>query len=103
MHSFHKNTVHHFNTSTFEEIENQKDWYTVSVAQVVALGAGGLLSGHYKGSLIKALQTIYPEMSWRSYRFFRPLHTPKGVSTFSKAQYVLFQQLKQVSYMLMIE
>ncbi len=77
-------------------IKKPDDWYLVSKLQVVKYGGGSLLH-HYKGSLIRALQAIYPQHLWHPYQFDHPHHVPKGKYSFSKDQYLLFQTLRGVS------
>ncbi len=78
------------------DISNPLDWHRVSVQQINDHGGSGLLR-YYKGSLVQALRKIYPQESWVSWRFSSPHNVPKGSSTFSKDQYLLFQYLKRVS------
>ncbi len=79
-----------------QEIKTYSDWYYVSKQQLEKYGGGGLLS-HYKGSLIRALQVVYPHYNWQLYSHSSPHHVTKGKSLFSKAQYRLFQHLKFAS------
>jgi hypothetical protein len=54
-------------------IEKMEDWYTVKNRDVRDLKVDGVLS-RYRGSLIRALKSIYPEYEWKEWRFFRTTH-----------------------------
>ncbi len=73
------------------DIKTVKDWYSVSVKQFHRAGGAGLLSSQYSGSLIRALQTIYPHVDWKAGRF-SVAKTPH-----SKRQYLLFKHVQSVS------
>ncbi len=45
------------------------DWYRIRVEDVYEEGGKGLLNGHYGGSLLSALQTVYPEYNWKLWRY----------------------------------
>ncbi len=79
----------------FSYITDPHDWYFVTTQQISIHGGAGLLS-RYKGSLIHALQAIYPHIDWKTYRFSRPHQIPKNKSFFSKNQHYLFQVIKQL-------
>ncbi len=81
-------------------IKELKDWYFVSKQQVIQCGGGGLLN-HYNGSLVQALQMVYPEYEWIPWKSSRPHHIPKGKTYFGKAQYLLYQYMQLVSYQCM--
>lgn len=49
-------------------VEKLEDWYKVSGDQFKELGGSGLLST-YNGSLVKLLQSVYPEMDWHPWLF----------------------------------
>ncbi len=68
----------------------------VSLSDITKHGGAGLLQYYYGGSLIKALQTVYPEHSWKHWRFTKPHNVATG-SNFSKVQYLLFQHIQRVS------
>ncbi len=51
---------------------------------------------YYGGSLMKALQSIYPTFPWSAWRFSMP-HQLKGQGKFSKIQYLLFRQIQEVT------
>ncbi len=59
-------------------------------------GAISMLNRYYNGSLMKALQAIYPEHAWNSWRF-STRHYVARKSLFSKDQYLLFQYMQRVS------
>lgn len=40
-------------------VVNEHDWYKITQQHIVDQGGAGLLSGHYNGSLAKALMTMY--------------------------------------------
>jgi hypothetical protein len=44
-------------------------WYTTTIDQIEKLGGYSLLTGHYGGSLVKALITNFPEHKWQLWRF----------------------------------
>ncbi len=58
-----------------------------------------MLEYHYKGSLIRALQAVYPMYVWNTWRFSNttPHNTLLSTSRFGKNQYLLFQHLRFVS------
>lgn len=45
------------------------DWYKYSSKALYKWGLGGLLVSYYKGSLVSALRTMYPEHHWLPWRF----------------------------------
>ncbi len=79
-------------------IKEPKDWYYVSTKQIYMCGGRGVLA-HYNGSLIQALQALYPEWTWNAWRFSS--RSPHGVaqhkSHFSKTQHMLFRYVQAVS------
>ncbi len=77
-------------------INDYNDWYTVGYKQILLHGGGSLLQ-QYGGSLFRALQAIFPQHQWTSYRFSNPHHVPQGHSFYSKNQYLLFNYVKDVS------
>ncbi len=84
--------------SSFLYIKDLTDWYYVPISQLVKHGARSLIN-RYNGSLIRALQAIYPQQSWTSWRFGS--RTPHNISSSkskaSKVQYLLFRYVQQVS------
>ncbi len=64
----------------FEEIASYlrvtklSDWYAVKVTDMHELGAGGLINNYYQGSLMQALQSIYPHYPWEPKYFY--LYSP---------------------------
>jgi hypothetical protein len=48
-----------------------EDWYNIKVTQLYAKGASKVIKGTYNGALAEALETIYPNHKWESWRFFR--------------------------------
>ncbi len=79
-------------------MKDYTDWYFVSISQVLKHGGAGLLN-HHKGSIIRALRTVYPEHGWNLWRFSSraPHNATKSKTHFSKSQHLLFQHLKTVS------
>jgi len=72
------------------DIKEPDDWYYISVRQIEKqFGGRGILNRYYNGSLIKALQAIYPDHKW-----IPP--TRKEFGRNSKNQYLLLQFIKQV-------
>jgi len=55
------------------QVHQPSDWYSLSYADVAQVASGVL--GHFNNSLIKALQTVYPEYIWYEWRFNQ---VPKG-------------------------
>lgn len=49
-------------------ITQQNEWYSVNTNKVKSSG-GGYILYHYKDSLQKALQSIYPEFEWKPFLF----------------------------------
>ncbi len=78
------------------DIQQQRDWYFVSIKHFCREGGRGLL-GRYGGSLFRLLQSVYPEDSWKSYSHRRPHHMVRGKSYYSKAQHLLYQYVQKVS------
>jgi hypothetical protein len=64
--------------SDFLAIRSMSDWYRVSPQDLVDLGGTPLLDRYggsiYKGSLVRALQAIYPEYDWLIWKFHGPLN-----------------------------
>jgi hypothetical protein len=52
-------------------VETMEDWYGISGKAVQDLGANGLMPYHYRGSIVRALMTVYPEHEWDPWRFSR--------------------------------
>ncbi len=77
-------------------IKEFHDWYFVSTRQIAKYGGHSLLQRYYKGSLIRALQVMYPEHTWHSWRFSSKAHRNAGRTHFSKTQHLLFKLLQQV-------
>ncbi len=84
---------------THSYIKNPRDWYFVLTNEVKKNGGAGLLQNYYKGSLIRALQAVYPQTIWNSWRFSQksPHGTRKSKHRFSKKQYLLYQHIQHVS------
>jgi hypothetical protein len=51
-------------------IKQHEDWYGVTTKSLIRYGAGGLLA-MYKGSIVKLLKAIYPEVEWKIWKFRR--------------------------------
>ncbi len=65
--------------------------------QLINHGGRSLLY-QYNGSLLHALQAIYPEHVWNVWKFTIPHNTSIVTkSRFSKDQYLLFQHIQEVS------
>ncbi len=77
-------------------VNKRSDWYNISVDRILKSGGSGLIT-KYNGSLISALRAIYPDTKWSDWKLGRPHHVRKGLVTFSKEQYLLFQVVKSVS------
>ncbi len=86
-----------FSLLTWEDIVDKTDWYNISVPRFCKVGGRALLE-YYNGSLIKALQSIYPLQDWNLYHASKPHNVLKGKAVYSKNQYLLFQYLQSVSY-----
>ncbi len=71
-----------------EDIKEYADWRFVSVKQVQQYG-GSTLLWHYKGSLVRVLQALYPDHCF-------PITNKK--SNFSKTQHLLYQCVQQVFF-----
>ncbi len=71
----------------YVDIHDAKDWQLVSIAQVKKAGGYGLIN-YYKGSLRRALQTLYPQLNWNEKRRRR-----------GKIQHLLWHYIKQVRLM----
>ncbi len=65
------------------------DWCNVSSHQVHKYGGGSLIQ-QYNGSLLKALQTVFPHYDWNAWRAPAPQRS-------SKSQYLLFQHVVSIS------
>jgi len=51
-------------------IMEPSDWYRIRISDIFReTGVRTLLSRHYEGSLLKALQSIYPNYHWEAWRF----------------------------------
>lgn len=50
-------------------ITTKDDWYKMSVNDVVRVSGSAMLSNFYGNSLVKALQTVYPQHKWQLWRF----------------------------------
>lgn len=46
------------------DINKPHKWQKVLIHEVKKRNGGGLLAGHYDGSLFKALKTVYPHLEW---------------------------------------
>lgn len=55
-------------------LNDWKDWYSVSRADVVRIGGASLLVSHFHNSLGTALTSVYPEHPWQGWRFVSPPH-----------------------------
>ena len=67
--SDHNNRRSFFDSLTKElNIQKMEDWYKINASQVVKRGGDAILS-HFRGSLIKALQSIYPDFPWQFWKF----------------------------------
>ncbi len=73
-----------------EYIKGQHDWYGVSLKQVVLHGGGTLLA-RYNNSLIRALQSLYPNYA-EHYS-----NTVKRKYNVTKTQRVILQHIQRVS------
>jgi hypothetical protein len=49
-------------------------WYRAKISDVDALGGGAMLTGHYGGSLMRALMENYPSHNWQPWRFSKVPH-----------------------------
>ncbi len=85
-----------FLASFFVDITSFRDWYSISKSQFLDAGGGGLLNRH-RGSLLRVLQSIYPDQQWSFYRFSHPHHVTTGSKFFSKTQHLLLRYIKNVS------
>jgi len=74
-------------------ISKQTDWYRVTGNEVAKLGGSSLMK-RYKGSLTRALQAIYPEYSWKFYRFYN--QKDENMRSHSKTQQLLSARLKSL-------
>ncbi len=79
-----------------KDIKDPSDWHSISVKQFQQAGGAGMLKRH-RGSLLRTLRALYPDMMWQPYKVSTPHHVPKGSLKFSKTQYLLFQHVKSVS------
>lgn len=50
------------------KIEHLDDWYKITPSQVRKRGGAGLLN-HYAGSLLRALEAVYPDHKWLCWKF----------------------------------
>ncbi len=71
------------------------DWNKISLKQFIKDGGSPLLN-HYKGSLTRVLQAIYPSHKWTAWKFSVP-HQKLAKSMYSKDQYMMFTMLQSVS------
>jgi len=55
-------------------VKSVEDWYLVSQEEITNFGGKSLLN-YYDGSHIKALEAIYPEFDWKTWKFS---HVPRG-------------------------
>lgn len=51
------------------------DWYKINSEDIHTHGGGSLLVAYYQSSPSKALQSVFPEHNWVSWKF---QHVPKG-------------------------
>ena len=72
------------------QIEDVEDWYHIKAADVDKKGGCGLLINYYGGSIIKALKTVYPEISWQIWKFDQ---VPRGYWNDMKNQRDFFDWL----------
>ena len=77
-------------------IEKMEDWYIADRDKILKLGGKGLLSVHYKGSLIMALKENYPEYDWLPWKFKNGVSTRYWQSPENRKKYMdwLGEQLK---------
>jgi hypothetical protein len=50
-------------------IQKQEDWYQITSERAIKFARSGLLLRHYKGSIISALKSVYPEFYWNPLLF----------------------------------
>jgi hypothetical protein len=51
------------------QINDEEDWYHVSQSNMTKFGLTSIVNDYYDGSIGKALNCIYPEISWDIWRF----------------------------------
>ncbi len=56
------------------KIQSLEDWYNIRVSDIQAFSGGSLLNNYYGGSLIKALQNLYPNYKWQPWKFKKANH-----------------------------
>jgi len=56
------------NSRQFNPLDSQK-WYAISKKDLIKAGGSGILNVYYKGSYIKALTKVYPELSLQKKNF----------------------------------
>jgi hypothetical protein len=67
------------------DIRELDDWYQYSAVFIKEHVASNILNQYYKGSLQRALSTIYPEHSWQPWRY---LQTPQGAPNHSLVSFM---------------
>ncbi len=95
-----KETINNCLLGNAYEITTPHDWYYITRPQIYEAGGASLLAGRYNGSLLKALGTIYPQISWNSWRFSRPHNVSKHERVYSKTQKLLYNQLRTVLFLM---
>jgi len=50
-------------------LSKPEDWYGVKLADAQAIADFGLIDSQYNGSLIRALEDVYPEINWNKDKF----------------------------------
>lgn len=53
-------------------LKNKSDWYQITKADVNNFGGGMMLKTFYAGSVSKALEDLYPEHEWLTWKFNDP-------------------------------
>eukprot|EP01114_Cavostelium_apophysatum_P019814 TRINITY_DN6476_c0_g1_i1.p1 TRINITY_DN6476_c0_g1~~TRINITY_DN6476_c0_g1_i1.p1 ORF type:complete len:606 (-),score=129.46 TRINITY_DN6476_c0_g1_i1:43-1860(-) len=73
-------------------LKDWTDWYHVSSKDVQTNGGLRMLNYYYGGSIIKALEAVYPEHPWRIWKF---IEAPKRIWDERKLQRAFFDELYQ--------
>jgi hypothetical protein len=50
-------------------VKNPEDWYGVNTGDIKKIGGGYVLSRFYENSILKALNSVYPNIRWQPWRF----------------------------------
>jgi hypothetical protein len=69
------------------DVQNPDDWYHVKVQDIMNRKGGGIIGKYYKGSLMKALTTLYPNVAW---------DVSKGKYNEGKSQTLLFKMVQDL-------